>query len=205
MAYPTVGELRSHIGVDDTGEDHRLDAALEAAVRDVEAFTGRRFVQDTTASVRVFRPEGSVLRLPAGNDISTTTDLVVKTDDAGNGTYGTTWTIDTDFVLEPFNGVGYDGSTGWPYTRIVTVGARWWYPYNNRGTVQITAKWGWAATPEPVRLAVLLRAASLWKRKDAPFGVAGFGDLGLFRLRDDPDVVSLLSRYVHGSLAAVIA
>jgi hypothetical protein len=54
-----------------------------------------------------------------------------------------------------------------------------------------------------VKQAVLLRAAALWKRKDAPYAVAGFGDLGLIRVREDPDVVSLLSRYMHGSLAVI--
>jgi hypothetical protein len=205
MGYPTVSELRGHIGVDDTFEDGRLVSSLEAAVRDVEAFTGRRFVQDAAVSARTYRPESAYyLRLPAGHDISTTTGLIVKTDDSSVGTYGTTWTINTDFVLEPFDGVGYDGSTGWPYTRVVAVGSRW-FPrcYNHRATVQITAKWGWATTPEPVKQAVLLRAAALWKRKDAPYAVAGFGDLGLIRVREDPDIVSLLSRYMHGSLAVI--
>jgi hypothetical protein len=205
MAYPTVDDLRAHIGVDDTFEDGRLAPALEAAVRDVEAFTGRRFVQDSVVGARTYRPESQYyLRLPAGHDISTTTGLIVKTDNSSVGTYGTTWTIATDFVLEPFDGVGMDGSTGWPYNRVVAVGNRW-FPgcYNQRPTVQITAKWGWATTPTPVKQAVLLVAAELWKLKDAPFGMVGFGDLGVLRVRDNPRVVSLLARYMHGSLAVI--
>lgn len=207
MPYPTLAELRSHIGVDDPSEDHRLESALTSAVADVESFCGRTFTQDSAVSARVFPAAGSwVFRLPAGNDISTTDGLIVKTDPGGDGTYDTTWTVLTDFVLEPLNGVGYDGAAGWPYTRIVATGSRWFPVSGGRNLIEITAKWGWAAVPPAVFQATLLHAATLWKMKDAPFGMTG-GDLlgsGL-RARENPAVAALLSRYQHGTAGAVIA
>jgi len=209
MPYPTVADLRSHIGIEasDPSEDGRLDSALTVAVADTEAFCGRKFTQDTTVSARVFPAVGSrVLRLPAGNDISTTDGLIVKTDPGGDGTYDITWTLNTDFVLEPLNGVGYDGASGWPYTRIVATGTRWFPVWGGRNLVQITAKWGWAAVPPAVYQAVLLHAATLWKMKDAPFGMTGGDLLGAgIRAQQNPAVAALLARYVHGSVGAVIA
>lgn len=207
MPYPTVAELRSHIGVEasDTTEDGRLASALTAAVADVEAFSGRKFTQDSVVSARTFRPvDGWCLRLPAGHDISTTTGLVIETDDSGVGTYGTTWAA-TDYVLEPFDGVGYDGQPGWPYNVIHSVGTRLWYPYRGRATVRITAQWGWAAVPQAVFEAVVLHAAELWKQKDAPFGMLGGALLGTARVQANPMVASLLARYQHGMVGAVIA
>lgn len=210
MAYPTLAECRSHIGVEafDASEDGRLESARLTAIADVEAFCGRKFTQDSAVSARVYRTaDACYFRLPAGHDISTTTGLIVKTDDSGSGTFGTTWTIDTDFVLEPFDGVGYDGATGWPYNRICAVGSRYfWRSSYNRPNLQVTAKWGWAAVPTAVFEAVLLHAATLWKMKDAPFGMTG-GDLlgnGL-RAQQNPAVAALLARYQHGSAGAVIA
>lgn len=39
-------------------------------------------------------------------------------------------------------------------------------------------------------------AARLYTRKDSPEGVAGWGELGVIRLRDDPDVRRLIGPYL---------
>jgi len=52
--------------------------------------------------------------------------------------------------------------------------------------------------PSPVRMAVLLTAHRLWKRRTSPEGVAGFGDLGAIRITAvDADVEQLLSPYLR--------
>jgi hypothetical protein len=68
---------------------------------------------------------------------------------------------------------------------------------DRRATLQVTAKFGWSAVPVDVEEACLLKAASLFKRKDAPFGVAGFGEFGVVRIRRDSDVGELLNPYVR--------
>lgn len=206
MAYPTVDHLRRWANITDTGDDDLLDEKLRGAIREVERHCGRRFEADAVATAQVFYGrDRCVLALDAGYDISTTTGLVVKTDDGDDGTYETTWTISTDFVLEPLNGRGRDGSTGWPYNRVVAVGSKYFPTWCRRPGVQVTAKWGWTETPEPVFDAVLLVAAESWKLKEAPLGVAGFGEFGVVRVRANPVVERKLAGYAHGDAGALIA
>lgn len=50
--------------------------------------------------------------------------------------------------------------------------------------------------PAEVDQAVTLYSARLWKRRNSPEGVAGFGDVGAIRVSAlDPDVELLLMRY----------
>lgn len=209
MPYPTLAEFRAWANITDQGDDHVLAQKLDGAIREVEGFCGRRFVQDSEASALGIPNEyvaRGVVNLPAGYDISTATGLVVKTDTGNDGTYETTWTISTDFVLEPLNGRGRDGSTGWPYTTVVAVGSKWFPTWRHRRpVVEITAKWGWAATPSPVFDAVLLVAAESWKLKEAPLGVAGFGDFGVVRVRDNPIVARKLDPFVHPDMGVYCA
>lgn len=200
--------MQCGVQASDPSEDDKIEPARLTAIADVEAFSGRKFTQDAAVSARTYRTlDAYYFRLPAGHDISTTTGLIVKTDDSGTGTFGTTWTINTDFALEPLDGVGYDGQTGWPYNRLTIVGSRFFYPgFNRRPNLQITAKWGWAAVPQAVFQAVKLHTATLFKMKDAPFGMTGGDLLGAnLRVQQNPAVAMLLARYQHGSVGAVIA
>lgn len=206
MAYLTLSELRGWLGIDDSVDDSELTDALSAAEAAVDDFCGRKFSQDANVVARAFRAfDPCTLRLPGGADISTTTGLIVKTDDNDDGTYETTWTITTDFVLETPGGYGYNAASGWPFTVVHAVGSKWFPTGTLRPTVQITAKFGWVAVPAPVKHATRLLAAEYWKLKDAPFGVAGFGEFGVVRVRSNPKVAELLARYRHGSTSAVIA
>ena len=68
--------------------------------------------------------------------------------------------------------------------------------HERRSTLQVTAKHGWSAVPDDVAQACILKAAALFKRKDAPFGVAGFGEFGAVRIgKEDPQVIELLQEY----------
>lgn len=49
---------------------------------------------------------------------------------------------------------------------------------------------------DDIELAILIEAASHWQARNAPFGIAGFGDLGAVRVgARDPRVRALLSPY----------
>lgn len=205
MAYATLAELRSHMAIDDTVDDTSLSFALSVAQQKVDDHCGRTFVAATVATVRTLRSGGwQRLVLDPGWDIQSTAGLIVKTDDNDDGTFETTWTISTDFELYG-SGVGYNGATGWPTTELAAVGSKWWPADSLRRAVQITALWGWTAVPAPVKQATLIIAAEQWKLKDAPFGVAGFGEFGPIRVRDNPMAASLLTRYRHPVTSAVIA
>lgn len=205
MTYASLAEFRAWAAIDDSYDDDTLTLALDTASQKVDDHCGRTFVQDTVVTVRTLQAKDLCrLILEPGMDISTATGLIVKTDDNDDGTFETTWAIGTDFELAS-SGYGYNAQSGWPWTQIVAVGSRYWPIYTNRRAVQITAKFGWAAVPAPVKQATLIIAAEQWKLKDAPFGVAGFGEFGPLRVRDNPMAATLLKKYVHPITAAVLA
>lgn len=191
VLYATLAELKAYVGITDTADDDLLTDALTSASRGIDHFCGRRFVKSSAASARVYYPD-TRLRVDV-DDFHTTTDLVVKTDDGDDGTYETTWSS-TEYQLEPLNGIR-DGETGWPYNRIVSVEGRWFPHCSYRAPIQITAQWGWATVPAAVKQACLIVAAETHKLKDAPFGVASYGDFGVVRVRNNPMAAGMLAPY----------
>lgn len=201
--YCTVDDLREQLGESKAGNlpQNLLVRAVNAASRAVDNFTGRRFWQDATPQSVLVKPsivDPYTLWLPGKFEISTVTGLAVATDN-GTGTYATALVQDTDYRLAP-----YDANTGgseygawWVLEGLGTArfdvrGARGLHP------VRITARFGWAFVPPEVEQATLLKAAALFKRKDAPFGVLQFGDIAAVRVtRQDIDVIELLSGYVR--------
>jgi hypothetical protein len=193
MAYATLTELKGFVGIPDadTGDNTTLQLALDSASLQVDQFCDRVFTADSVATTRLYAVQRTD-QLEV-DPISTTTGLVVKTDDNADGVFETTWTADTDFRLEPINAAAF----GEPWTRLVVLGTRWFPKIQYRPGVQVTAKFGWpgGTAPAAVKEACLIQASRLWKRKDAPFGVAGsveFGSEMRLLAKLDPDVESLL-------------
>ena len=195
-AYSTLILLKAYLGISVSTYDTQLEAALNAASRSIDNYCGRRFWTDGSVVTRTFAGNGStILDLPDG--IATTTGLVVKTDTAADGTFATTWAA-TDYQLLPVN-APYAFPEAEPWTQIQAIGSYTFLAGTaaRPNAVQITAKWGWPATPDPVAQACLIKASALFHRKDSPQGVAGFGDFGPVRLtsREDADYVKLLDPY----------
>lgn len=197
--YTTVEDLRTHLGDSQVVTNTALlERAINAASRAVDDYCNRRFWQDAAVTTRVFKAtEPDVVWV---DDISSTTGLVVATDDTGNGAFDTTWTAGVDYQLEPLNGgvvAGGDIETPFAFWILTAVGTRPWPVFDRRAGVQVTARFGWSSVPDEVVEATILKAAALFKRKDAPLGIAGVGELGVMRIsRQDPDVIDLLRRYV---------
>lgn len=190
-AYITDPEFRTYLGLDDDGDSTLTTAAATAATAWVEQFTGRQFNKTTAATARVYRADDPcMVRV---DDFHTTTDLVIKTDTANNGTYDQTWAA-TDYVLEPTGGIRL-GVSGWPYKEIVAVGDYRFPTVGGRRRVQVTAQWGWNAVPGPVKLATQVVAAFVFNLKNSPLGVASFADSGIIRVRDVPQAAMLLAAY----------
>jgi hypothetical protein len=188
--YATRTELKNRLGVDDEEDDTKMDSALAAATTGINSFTDRQFNKTTTATARRYRPD-SHCRTNV-HDFHTMTDLVIATDDSDGGTFGTIWSA-TDYDLEPLDGV-VAGEPGWPWWKIIAVGGRWFYR-GRRPTVRVTAQWGWPAVPADVHEACLIAAEDLFKLKDMPFGSGGYTDFGIMRVRENPFVVRMLTRY----------
>lgn len=201
-AYTTTAAVRTHFedGASQLSTE-LLERAINAASRSVDRWCGRRFWQDSAVATRTY-PAYSPTRVLV-DDISTRTGLVVATGVDGVS-FGTTWTAGTDFILEPRNADkvgGTDTADPHAFWQLVSIG-REWPRYGDISTIQVTARFGWSSCPAEVEQATILKAAQLFKRKDAPFGVAGFGEFGAVRItRNDPDVIDLLSPHRRSRVA----
>lgn len=192
--YVTRTELATTLELTgSTFADADIDIALSAACRAIDAYCGRRFYADADAAqVRYYSPTtGDLLYI---DDLVTLTS--VKTDPGNDNTYEDTWTVDTDFVLEPRNAL----ANGWPYSSIRRlVGANFWFPHRWADSVEVTGKFGWAATPPQIVEATTIIATRFLRRaREAPFGVVTFGSdpAAAARLaRVDPDVRFLLDPF----------
>lgn len=194
--YVTLPELRDHLGDTQTGLDaERLEAAAAAASRAIDGYCGRRFWLDPAVTSRRYGPTGPFKILSSTTtyvrDIASTTGLVVATDTAGNGTFATTWTLDTDFELHPLDADADGGAYAW--WQLVAIGSKT-FPTSGRAGLKVTARHGWSQVPDPIREACKIKAAKLWKRSTSIEGVAGFGEFGVVRISraEDPDVANLL-------------
>jgi hypothetical protein len=193
--YCTLAELKEVLRITDNVDDTMLEARISEASRVIDNHCDRRFYADATATARIFQANAD--NLVFVDDISTTTGLVVKTDTAGDSTYATTLT-GAQFQTEPLNAV----SKGLPITRISSVIAGTFPTVAAPAGIQVTAKWGWPAVPQPIRSAAILLAGRLVKRGDSLLGVAGFGDLGAITVRAiDPDVERMLRPYRNAVVA----
>jgi hypothetical protein len=173
-------------------DDDRLQTACDAATQMISAVCDRQFEADTVASSRVF--VALTPHLCEIDDIASTAGLVVQTDNDANGTFDQTWSAG-DYQLEPLN--ARLAGQPWPYTQVRAVNART-FPFDGRqALVRITAVWGWPSVPAAIIQAAEIQAVSLFKSADAPLGVAGFGDIGIMRLRQamHPVAAALVAPY----------
>jgi hypothetical protein len=198
--YCTVQDVRDH--VEDTKAviaETLIERAISAVSRGIDRHCGfprRKFWLDATPTTHTYFV--SDLYEVWVDDIGDISGLVVETISGG---VTDTWTTD-DYHLEPLNADASGGAYAW--TKVVSHNGRAFPRDFYQSTLRIRTRHGWSETPDEVFSATLLKAASLIKRKDAPFGVAGFGDFGVVRLRaEDPDVGELLApfrRYGAGSI-----
>jgi hypothetical protein len=166
----------THLGNPQRPDLRKMEAAINGAARQIDKHTGwpHGFWQDSAVVTREFYADDpSCLYVPHG--ISTTTGLIVKTDNDDDGTFETTLTISTDFLLLPVNAA--DQSPVEPYTEIRLVDyASVGFPLYSSGRpgVQVTAKFGWPAVPTAVENACLIQAETLFKASAS--GTIQFGD-----------------------------
>jgi hypothetical protein len=179
--YITLSELKSYMGLEDVSDNAELSDAIDFACRTVEAHCHRQFNKAGVATARVFRPLG--VRSCLVDDFHTTSGLVIETSSSADGVFDTTWTSD-QYELRPLNGVRL-GRPGWPYWEIEAVDGDT-FPQARRATVRVTADWGWASVPEPVRQACLIIASENYQLRKQRLGIAGSDQFGqIVRLRDN--------------------
>lgn len=188
--YTTVATLKTRLGISDTTDDTTLGLVLTGVCRAIDGHCGQSFYRDAVASTRYYTAtdKSVVFTDPI---VSVTT---LATDSAADRTYTTTWAA-TDYDLMPDNAASGDR----PYTWIETA-PNGSYSFSSLAKgIKLTAVYGWPAVPAAVGEAALLWAERIFKRKDAPFGIASFIEAGEMRLiKDmDPDVQTLLRPFVR--------
>lgn len=199
--YITLSEFKTYLvgqaNANLTGQDANLMDALSSASREIEDYCRRQFNDAGSATPREFKPDQA--RSARVDDFSTTTGLIVKLDTDLDGTFSTTLTS-SQYELTPANGI-VRGMPGWPYYRIRLTDRSISFPTSTGSererVLQVTARWGWANVPEPVRAACKIMAAETWKLKDAPFGVLGLDEFGVVRVRQNKMAVSKLAPYAR--------
>jgi hypothetical protein len=189
--YATLSEVKAYLSIPDALDDTVLEQMTEAASRTIDKIANRRFYLDTNASARLYRVTNPICLFV--DDIGSTTGLVVKTDDDGDGTYETTLTLNTDYLLDPLNA----NQLGRPWTQLTRLDYdEFPIPLNYRPGVQVTAKWGWPTVPDDINQACLILVADLFKRKDAPGGIVGLAELGTIRLSPlGRDIAAMVKPY----------
>ncbi len=169
-------------------DDTAMEASINAASRFIDKFTGRKFYAST--ETRVYNPHDTQT-MYVDDLLSVTT---FKTDDNGDGTFETSWAT-TDYDLKPYN-AALDGK---PYTWVeISSGGNHTFPVSVKKCVQIAGSYGYSSSvPPEVKMACLIQASRLWKRKDSPFGIAGTSELGMMQMipKLDADVRLLLEPF----------
>jgi hypothetical protein len=195
--YATLAEIKAYMSISDNTYNDLLENLVESASRSIDRIANRRFYLDATASARLYRAYSNIFVYV--DDIGTTSNLVVAVDENGNGTYSKTLTLNTDYILDPLT----SQSLNRPFTQLTMVSNTETWPIfpgltsnGLRPGVQVTARWGWPSVPDDLNMACLILTADLYKRKDAPGGILGLGDLGVVRMSPiGRDVTAMVRAY----------
>lgn len=188
--YATLNELKARLSipVSDTADDGILEAVIEAASRAIDKFCNRYFFSTAPGQVRYFTPASEVLTFLE--------DCQAVTAVATDRNLDRTWSNiipAADYELGPLN----NPSMSFPYTELRMKPLAGESFDLGMEMVKVTGTYGFSAVPDAVNEACLITAARYFKRKDAPFGVAGGGEVGQsVALRAvDPDVQVLIAPY----------
>jgi len=189
--YITLANLKTYLKIDDSVEDTLLESIIESASRSIDRIANRRFYLDATATARTYRPVGNMRVIV--DDFGTTPGLILKTDPDSTGTYQTTFTLNTDYIVEPTTAL----AKGRPLNYLTIVGGTALsLPVNYRPQVEVTAKWGWPAVPDDIEQATYILSADLYKRKDSIGGVLGLSELGAIRMSPlGRDIAAMVRAY----------
>jgi hypothetical protein len=171
MSYATLAQFKAAVGITDNTDDTALQNVLDATDTLIDLYCDRKTGFGTASETRYYTAEDYQYVLT--DDLVSVTTL--QTDDDANGTYETTWTSGTDFVLAPRNAA----LDGFPYTEIDT-SVTWPrnFPKDVYLGVKVVGVFGFPSVPAAVTQAEIIQAGAVWNSRTAPFGVIGSADLG---------------------------
>jgi hypothetical protein len=197
--YATLSELKARLTIEvaDTQDDAMLEACIEGASRLIDGFTGTRFY--TASEVRYYT---ALDPLRCIIDDATSVSAVAQ-DLQEDRTYSDTLSSGTDYELLPDN-ANLNGRP-WQQLAIVPRASKTFIPI--RRGIRVTGTFGYSATVPPgVKQACLLISAALFRRKDAPFGTAGGGEVGTTIAINglDPQARNLLAPFRRIALVGLV-
>lgn len=189
--YASLAEVKAALDITDSVDDTVIEGTIEAVSRAFDNYTGRFFWVDGSVSIRYYQTPFSDRVYT--DDISTSTGLIVATDNNGDGTFENTWSA-SDYNLQEYNAA----LDSLPYSCIETaLQGNYTFPSVKRG-VKITAKFGWAAVPKPINNVCVIQSERIFKRFDSPLGSMATNALGKVYLNKqelDSDIEMLLKPY----------
>jgi hypothetical protein len=171
VSYATLAQFKAAVGITDSTDDAALQNVLDATDTLIDLYCDRKTGFGTATETRYYTAEDYEYVLT--DDLVSVTTL--QTDDDANGTYETTWTAGTDYVLAPRNAA----LDGFPYTEIDT-SVTWPrnFPKDVYLGVKVVGVFGFPSVPAAVTQAEIIQAGAVWNSRTAPFGVIGSADLG---------------------------
>lgn len=181
--------------------DDTLAAMITQASRLIDREVGRwaNYFYATTDETRYF--DGSGEREQWIDECCELTSVAVSESGETCSTGYTTWTLDTDYYVYPYN---YSG-LGQPIQRL---DVDWngskvnWYGY--RKAVKVTGAFGWSLTPpDDIKRACIIQATRwMMRAKQGWQDASAAVELGqmLYTQQLDPDVARLLAPYKIGNL-----
>ena len=179
----TRAELKDYCRDTITASDAFYDSALDAAELSVSQGCARQFVAAGAATPRVFRPSHpTVLRV---DDCTAITSV---------SNFGSTVAA-ASYQLEPLNGRVASGEVR-PFEQIRLLGTTW-DPgnYDGQASVTVTASWGWASIPAPIKEAVKIIAKDILSNRDVRFGLVAVTDVAGITARTNPTVKQIIADY----------
>lgn len=180
--YCSMNDIGERLGISDFDDDVTLEAAITSASRALDMAYGQFWYDAGSASARVFRPSSYCRALV--DPFHTTTGLIIKTDDDDDGVFEVTWSA-SEYELDQFGGDMANMMSA-PYDTIHGIDRTFPVHGKRRRTLEVTARWGWAAVPQSVHEASKILAVDLWKRKDVAFGIqTGTVEFGGLRIGRD--------------------
>jgi len=183
MTYISVDDAESYLRNGVTADIIEIEAALISASAMIDRYCARTFTVPTAATTRLFVVRDS--HLVKVDDIANTTDLVIVDD--------STTLVAADYQLETSPGrSARPDSAGLtrPYAYIRRVSGGW--NIDNEATLSVTARFGWPAIPDEVKLATKMLGKDLLASRDTRFGFAQVGDFSR-RVGENSMVTALLA------------
>lgn len=156
MAYCSVADIKTYLGISESGDDALITTLIGAAQAAIDTYTGNTFeaAVDTVRYYDVHGPHIAGRRLFFDKPLASLTSI-----SDGGGLFAA-----TDYVMLPRNDAPFYG-----VELKLTTGRMWTYVNDWENAISVTGRWGYSvAAPDDIRQAARRLAAFYYRQKDAP-------------------------------------